>query len=529
MSGPGLVQGADHVLTSASASKEHRIYICALTQTGAASPAAWGAGLEVLRDELDHADLAHARQAHESWWRAFWNRSWVHVEGSEEAAKVSQGYCLQRWMVACSSRGAQPAKFNGGLFTVGHNIAEAKDSTPANHNPDFREWGNSYWNQNNRLLYWPLIATGDYDLLAPWLDMYVNALPLARKRTELYWHHPGAAFVETIYFWGLPNLNDFGWDNPSDEVQSTWMRYHVQGALEVVAQMLDRYDYTQDDRFARKSLVPFADAIVTFYDHHWPRGADGKIRMSPMQSLETYQVNAVNPTPDIAGLDSVLPRLLELPSKLTTADERQTWSKVLKDLPPIPMGKMRHGKLPALGKGDENGAETILPAAQYGKPSNSENPELYVAFPYRLYGVGKPNLELARAAYSARLYPQNTCWGQDGTESSVLGLTQEAKKAAVREFTNYGKQRFRWFWTAGHDWIPDLDNGGSGMITLQNMLLQCDGRRITILPAWPSDWTADFKLRAPYQTTVEGHVTGGKLTKLTVTPKSRAKDVIVSE
>jgi alpha-L-fucosidase 2 len=42
-----------------------------------------------------------------------------------------------------------------------------------------------------------------------------------------------------------------------------------------------------------------------------------------------------------------------------------------------------------------------------------------------------------------------------------------------------------------------LDNGGSGMIALQLMLMQCDGKRIQLLPAWPDDWTADFKLHAP--------------------------------
>ena len=65
------------------------------------------------------------------------------------------------------------------------------------------------------------------------------------------------------------------------------------------------------------------------------------------------------------------------------------------------------------------------------------------------------------------------------------------------------------------------------MITLQMMLMQCDGKRILLLPAWPAEWTADFKLHAPYQTTVEGHVENGKITNLQVTPKSRAKDIIV--
>ncbi len=71
-----------------------------------------------------------------------------------------------------------------------------------------------------------------------------------------------------------------------------------------------------------------------------------------------------------------------------------------------------------------------------------------------------------------------------------------------------------------------MDNGGSGMITLQLMLMQCDGKRIQLLPAWPADWVADFKLHAPYQTTVEGHVQNGKVTHLKVTPAERTKDVV---
>ena len=192
------------------------------------------------------------------------------------------------------------------------------------------------------------------------------------------------------------------------------------------------------------------------------------------------------------------------------------------------MGKTSDGKLPPDGIGDSNGVPTILPAEKYGSTKNSENPELYVAFPYRLYGVGKPDLKLAQDTFAARRFHFITCWGQDGTEASILGLTAEAKRAVTSEFTDYGDERFRWFWKAGGDWIPDLDNGGSGMIALQNMLMQCDGKRIQLLPAWPKDWSADFKLHAPFQTTVEGHVKNGKISNLKVTPKSRADDVIIS-
>jgi hypothetical protein len=59
------------------------------------------------------------------------------------------------------------------------------------------------------------------------------------------------------------------------------------------------------------------------------------------------------------------------------------------------------------------------------------------------------------------------------------------------------------------------------------MLMQTEGRRILLLPAWPADWTAEFKLHAPLQTTVEGRVEAGKIVRLKVTPESRRKDVEV--
>ena len=89
--------------------------------------------------------------------------------------------------------------------------------------------------------------------------------------------------------------------------------------------------------------------------------------------------------------------------------------------------------------------------------------------------------------------------------------------------------RFQAFWVPSADWIPDMDNGGVGMAALQRMVLQCEGRQILMLPAWPKDWDLDFKLRAPLDTTVEGVVQGGQLTKLTVTPESRRADVVMAE
>jgi hypothetical protein len=526
--GAGLTASDDRHLESAAAQRDYRFDIVALTQENSGSAQAWTVALDDLLRRANPANLGSAWSSHETWWRDFWDRSWIHVSGSEEARAVSQGYAMQRFMMAASSRGAYPVKFNGGLFTVGRDVAPGIKQTKAEHDPDYRAWGDNYWNQNNRLMYWPLVATGDYDLLKPWFRMYIDALPLAKDRTRLYHNHDGASLPETMYFWGAPRLGDFGNDNPTNVVQSNWQRYHVQGTLEVAAEMLDYVQYSGDKAFARTSLVPFADAIVTYFDRHWPRDKAGKIQMSPAQSLETYQLVAVNPTPDIAGLKSILPRLLALPADMTTDAQRRQWTKILADLPPLPTGTTTaDGKTPPFGAGAPAGKPVILPAERYGKPGNKENPELYVAFPYRLYGVGKPDLELARNTFAARRSIQDTCWGQDGTQAAVLGLTETARKAAVAEFTNYGDQRFKWFWKPANDWIPDLDNGGSGMITLQLMLIQSDDQRIQLTPAWPAGWSADFKLRAPHNTTISGHIEKGKLTDLKVVPKERTRDVVI--
>jgi hypothetical protein len=75
--------------------------------------------------------------------------------------------------------------------------------------------------------------------------------------------------------------------------------------------------------------------------------------------------------------------------------------------------------------------------------------------------------------------------------------------------------------------VPDHNWGGSGMIGLQEMLLQVDNKRILLFPAWPKNIDVHFKLHAPYNTTVEAEVKNGEMTSLKVFPEERKKDVIV--
>jgi hypothetical protein len=112
----------------------------------------------------------------------------------------------------------------------------------------------------------------------------------------------------------------------------------------------------------------------------------------------------------------------------------------------------------------------------------------------------------------------------------MLGLADEARRLVSRRFaTHHRGSRFPAFWGPNADWIPDQDHGSVGLMALQAMLLQWDGRRVLLFPAWPKEWDVAFRLHAPLATTVEGVYRAGKLERLEVAPRERAKDVVTME
>lgn len=511
--GDGLVREGTTTLRSETPSKRFFIAIHILTaQTGTVEE--WVKQVEAQAAQVESVPRTQARAAHQRWWLNFWRRSWIVVSGSSEAQTVTQGYALQRFINACAGRGACPIKFNGSIFTV-------DSREPDEHfDADYRRWGGEYWFQNTRLPYWSMIPAGDFEMTHPLFKMYLDALPLAQERTRRYFGHEGAYFPETITFWGTYANSNYGWNRegkPVSQIDNPYIRYYYSCNLELLSLALEYFFHTGDKRFLSQTLLPLADAVITFYDRHFPRDESGKLLLKPAQSLETYP-EVVNPLPDIAGLRWTLEGLLNLPLSNKEADRRNLWRRLLGQLPPLPTK-------------EENGQTFLLPAQQIlAQPINSEDPELYAVFPYRLYGVGKPDLEVARNTYARRPYKGNEGWRQDSIWAAMLGLTKEAQRMVAQRFaTKHPGSRFPAFWGPNYDWIPDQDHGCAGMIALQAMLMQTDGERILLFPAWPKEWDVSFRLHAPGKTVVEGMLRGGKLRSLKVTPARREKDVIVLE
>jgi hypothetical protein len=291
--------------------------------------------------------------------------------------------------------------------------------------------------------------------------------------------------------------------------------------MEFCLMMLDLDRYSGQDI---SKYIPFIESCLTFFDEHYQKEAllrgrqaldgNGKLILYPGTGAETYKM-AYNSTSTIAGLKTVLTRLLELSDKYVSTEKRKHWEGML-------------NRIPSIAFGEKDGHRIISPAWTWARINNQEIPQLYPVYPYGIYGIGKPDLETAINTwkYGTDLPIQKNyiSWHQDAIFCARLGLTNEAAAITIQKLRD-SERRFPTFWGPGHDWVPDHNWGGSGMIGLQEMLMQTVDNKIFLFPSWPKDWDVSFKLHAPYATTIEGELKAGKIVLLKVTPESRKSDI----
>lgn len=477
-------------------------------------------------DSLQRAAMADGKNAFaksQQWWQQFWNRSFIRIGNTDkEAWEVGRNFQLFRYMLACNTYGMWPTKFNGGLLTVDPVYTDTSNKLT----PDYRNWGGGlHTMQNQRLVYFPMIKNGDWDMLQAQFDFYLRILKNAELRSKVYWGHAGACFTEQMENYGLPNYAEYGQSRPAGFDKgveyNAWLEYIWDTVFEFCLMMLEEEQYTGKDI---SDKIPFIESCLTFFDEHYQylarkRGikaldGDGKLVLYPGSGAETFKM-ANNSTATIAAMTTITKRMLALPEKYISAAMRAKLEALLNRIPPISYTRF-------------NGHVTIAPAKTWERINNVESPQLYPVFPWGIYGVGKPGLDTALNTWNHDTLVINfrsfLGWKQDNIWAARLGLTNEAWRLTSLKLQNSGR-RFPAFWGPGFDWVPDHNWGGSGMIGLQEMLMQTVGKRILLFPAWPKNMDVHFKLHAPFNTTVEAALKDGKIISLKVIPEERTKDI----
>jgi hypothetical protein len=474
---------------------------------------------EIIRQSGEHADESFA--ATQAWWRAYWARSYILINSdrpdeTDQMWQIGRNYQLFRYMLGCNYAGQWPTKFNGGLFTFDPILAGDSpwSDIKLHYTPDYRLWGGgSHTMQNQRLLYWPLLKSGDFGMLPQFFNFFQRILHTAQTRARVFFDVDGAVFPEQIGIYGLCPTCDHGWGNTTG-LPVPQIKYHFSSQLELALIILTYAEYTGADISAYIDLI---ENVVKFYDGFYPQNdAHGKMIMEPGNALETFHP-VRNPIDGIAGLDCVLRKMLALPEKYASPEQRADWQRMLDRVPPISFV-------------EKSGHTLIAYAETTSEHHNCEIPELYAVFPFGQFGLGQPDRQIAidTALYAPETDEQRThiSWHQQGIWYARLGMLPEALDFLCRKMGN-ADMRVPVYWGPGHDWTPDHNWGGSGMIQLQDMLLQADQRAIYLLPCWLRDVDVSFRLYAPHNTVIECCYRAGKVEKLIVTPAEREKDVIL--
>ncbi len=481
-------------------------------------------------------DTAKTWRKTKEWWSDFWNRSHIFInidknDPTDKGWQVGRNYQLFRYQLACNAYGNYPTKFNGGLFT--YDPVFVKQYTKLNHGtPDYRTWGGgSFTAQNQRLVYWPMLKSGDFDMMPTQFDFYARSLKNAEIRTKEYWGHEGCSFTEHPETFGLPAAATWGFKEGRRTRNGTiehgtltnqWVRLHYTNQLEFSYMILKYYEYSGKDI---SKYIPFINSSLTFFFEHYkyrerkrtgkPYDKNNKLVIYPSTACETFK-NIKNPTDISAALTAVIQSLKSLPETVLSKEKNTYWQEQLIHVPEMTYGI-------------HNGKKILVAGKNLPKRINADMPEMYPVFPYGFYGVGLPNLEIALNTWNSGILDSRKdyiSWHQDAIFSARMGLTEEAKRVTILKLQD-SERRFPTFWGPGHDYVPDHNWGGSGMIGLQDMLLQYVKEDIFLCPAWPKDWDVQFKLRAPKSTIIEASFKNGEIENMDVSPSNRLKDVVV--
>lgn len=526
--------------------------------------------------------------AHLAYWKAFWNRSHIFIpkagdgtynldqfrftqfpqardvyEGQKEipaaqnAYQITQRYALERFCQAIASRGATPPPYNGSIFTMDMPAGVMGFDRPKDGpiSPDGRDWAQlSFMWQNTRHPYWSMPTRGDYDTIIPGMQFVHNGLDIAKDRCKKLYGVDGMVIFEASWY---HNVGVFSFEGMPGH-----LKFHQLATIELPAIMAETYSHTRDDKFLRETLLPCAEEGLKFYFNRFTQtDANGKMRMEGVGCAETYQ-GVTNPATEMGCMKYLLDLLLSFP---IDSQRRATFSKWRAMLPEVPTRRIRGMDLLAVGEIYDPGR------------TDCETPELYSIYPFRQAWIGTPEkLSMARQSFHVRnssldgtvdWQPVETGgWQSAPVQAAYLGLAREAARLASINFHDRYVQwagniakgpngelmrgtcdtpgfvvgdpksglpfpyrprpKFPAFWECKMDGTPDNDHGANSVNTLQAMLLQADGDKIHLLPAWPEDWDVSFKLAAPENTTVEGVYQNGRITSLKVTPESRRKDII---
>lgn len=494
-----------------------------------------------------------------TWWHHFWQEGYIQLHSKDGVADdVEKNYNYYLYVMASSSRGEYPVKFNGMLWTTGG---------------DMRQWGGLYWGANQSCLYNALFASNRLSLLQPMFKMYTGMYRRCAIAASQEWGSKGIYIPETVGFDGPPPLPDsiaeemqalylmkMPWKDHSERFWNyaytklpflsrwNWKKdggWH-DGRWEVLTKdssafghtshILARgakiaykywlyYKYTMDTAWLRNDAYPMIKGIAEFY-RNFPnvkKGADGKYHIYDVNDNESVW-GGQNTAEEMSAMRGIFPVVIKAAEILDTDKTMiPVWKEFLTDLSPLSLNTDYPGH-------KKNGGEVtwikalppIVKGRGQGLPDANTMPMWYFDLCSR--GANDSVLKIANDTYNAyfrngihqhtpvyvlsRLPVAGVLLGRtDVTQYLIPNQihTAEVKALPNRMDEREGKQ------------TTNVERLGRAAEALEDALIQSvppapgEDPVIYVFPAWPKSWDAQFELLCRGNFLASSSIQNGKI------------------
>ena len=527
-----------------------------------ASAASLGTNGDVVATALGHVDAAATKSFDDlagdnaEWWHGFWQRGTIALHSADGVADyVAENYHYYLYLMASTSRGAFPPKFNGMLWNTAG---------------DMRPWGTQHWFANLSCYYEALFAANRIDLIDPVFSMYSGMYDAAVIAARQQWGSQGIYVPETVWHDGLGTLPDdiaaemrdlYLLRKPWSERSARFLEYartghphssrwnwwdggrwtsgawapteratapfspvnHILGTTAKVAYLYwRRYEYTSDLPWLRDRAYPMIRGAAEFY-RNFPnlrKEADGKYHIHHVNSNESV-IGAHDTDEDLSAMRGIFAAAIRA-SELLGQDAalRAQWQEVLTNLAPLPTSAHPDALRAADYTGQPVFVRGLKPTANNNTGFTPDGNSLPMWF-FDLVNLDSPDKPMLAAAnatfdrtYRAGIGPTTTVgvlskWAIAGTMLGRVDATRflipnQMRALAAERQTAYlgGRPLINRLTLREGPQALDAQRLGRAAEALQLSLLQSapgvpGGESIIrLFPAWPDEWDAHFTLRA---------------------------------
>lgn len=446
--------------------------------------------------ELDEKTLADRKQAHENWWRDFWNQSGVEIPS--EPLLERYWYGSQYLMACCCEEGKFPPGIFGNWITT--------DETP---------WGGDYHlNYNYEAPWWGVYSSNHVELSEPYDRPLLDYMPLAKKAAR---EKLGCRGLYMLVGIGPRGLRTAALTDPegNDDVNYWGQKSN---ALYSTVNMIMRFYSTFDEAYARKIVYPYLSEAVLFWLDYL-KFEDGRYVIYRDSAHENGSLgfgfidwvgedtpdtgDDFNPIVSMGLLRGALRCLMDLCDEFAIRDEnREKWEHVLAHLSEFPTMEREGQKIFALTEKGQRWSDSNTLALQHVFPAGciglDSEPEL---------------LTVARNTFhQMSRWDDNNGFPSFYTMGARLGIdAQELLTHLNEQLREHGEQNY------AIDFCHGIEDCSTVPSALNEMLMQSHEGILRLFPVWDLKKDAKFyKLRAYGAFLVSAELKDSEIRELTV-------------